>query len=347
MTTRSSILFVIPDQIVRSILIEWVILTDVVRLDSAFCWKEKRSLFLSLLFSFNATGHVCRYREGEDCLALRWSVNRGVQLDGFSVTAAFMADEELQDSFLNKSGPTTRWINIVKFGKGQRFVRIMKKIARLCPNTETLRVLSESQPSFSCDKIFLQLTSAFQCLNDLRLNCFQISAKGLKAILQHCSMLTSLELFYFAPTMPVMIALPRLTSLVVWDCGKVPEAVLLAVATNCPQLETLLMFQEMDENPTDAAVQLLLQGCPLLNMVDAEFATGLSHELRMDLARRSRYTQLELHSTSWTHADAELVMCLFRQSPNLKTLLAMHSAGLTDEALEVCAQHCKGLIGIN
>jgi hypothetical protein len=135
--------------------------------------------------------------------------------------------------------------------------------------------------------------------------------------------------------------LPSLISLDLQDCS-VTDDVLAAVGLNCPKLQSLITFY--GNAVTDVGVEAVLEGCPLLRGTDVWYATGVSHELRVELARRANLTELRLGS--WLDLDDELLQGLMQVCPQLTELVVLDTSqkAISDKALAECAQHCPLLL---
>jgi hypothetical protein len=117
---------------------------------------------------------------------------------------------------------------------------------------------------------------------------------------------------------------------------------MLAIAKNCPTLQSLFVFRW--STITDIGVRAVLQGCPLLRETDVEYATGISRELRIELARRSNSTQLSFDNMGkWIGVDEGMVLDLLYVSPALTSLTIFDPPWATDTALALCAEHCPPL----
>jgi hypothetical protein len=132
-----------------------------------------------------------------------------------------------------------------------------------------------------------------------------------------------------------------------WLCGEGDDTLMQLIGQHCKALRTLHVFNSgnAELRVTDVGVRAVLQGCPLLHRTDVEHARGISHELRLELARRNAHASLQL--SKWRELSEELLIGIFRVSPHLQNLKCVRSDALTDVALAACAQHCQELASIS
>jgi hypothetical protein len=217
-------------------------------------------------------------------------------------------------------------------------------MSRQCPNVQKLNLRHDGMRG-QWDKCLVALTAAFPQLTELRLSNIRLSVQGFASALSHCKCLESLEMsgpFHKSSTTVICeeIALPTLKSLKIhtqyWS-----DAILIAVGQNCAQLETLILFQSIvyvnSQQVTDVGVRAVLEGCPLLRETDVQYALYISHDLRIELAKRSRLTYFD--SQDWWGMERPVLEVL-KVSPTLRELHLQNCDWLTDADLAVCAVHC-------
>jgi hypothetical protein len=91
-------------------------------------------------------------------------------------------------------------------------------------------------------------------------------------------------------------------------------------------------------------VRAVLEGCPLLRETDVEYAEIISQELRVELARRRNFS--EINFEDWKDTNDPLAQAVLAVSPALKRLRFVSCSWLTDATLAVCIQRCPLLTSI-
>jgi hypothetical protein len=330
----SCVLFDIPNALSVQILVEWLRLKHVVRLDSAICSRQLRPVYLSVVYGqCTKFSLLSCYQFGKMEPILTWTIPRRVQLDGICVTD----DMDLLSEFLALSGPALRWIWI--YGSDSKCQQAAVQLAKWCPNVQKLVITISGSVGNWYDAL-RALTQAFQQLTVLRLLGSKISKQNLITALSHCISLEDLRIDE-CEAVPVEVALPTLKSIESASCGW-SDAVMTASGRNCAQLETLIMFKPSRFSRygvTDVGVRAVLQGCPLLRVTDVQNAKDISPELRVELAKR-RHKPI-LRTGDWVGMDDELAQRVMKASPNLTRLMCIERCEwLTDATLAVCAEHC-------
>jgi hypothetical protein len=131
------------------------------------------------------------------------------------------------------------------------------------------------------------------------------------------------------------------------SCGNADDTLMQLVAEHCKELRMLHVFEYGDSalRVTDAGVRAVLEGCPLLQQTDVEYADDISIELRVELAKRGAYVTLQL--SKWIGLSEELLIGIFTVCPQLQCLKCHRIGALTDAALAACAQHCPLLSSLS
>jgi hypothetical protein len=331
------------------VLVKWVRFKHVPRLDSAFCNRESRERYLTLAYHpatifAGAMNHFMDYTKLKSIF--QWVVTRKAQLDGVLV------DDHLQQylgvlfKFLTISGLGVRWVSITsKRPDATRFSQLLLlEMAESCPNIQKLTVQVGHTVNVTTlwDESLTALTKSCRKLTDLSIINALLSEQGLAAALYHCERIRTLSIHTQDQMISVGIATPTLTSI---TCGSrfITDGVLVASGLLCRSLRKLKVFSSAQYVGsfcvTDAGVRAVLQGCPLLRETDVDYAKGISHSLRVELARRRDVTTL--CTPSWRGMDDDLAQGVLRVSPNLTKLRCEDRCEwLTDDTLAVCAQHC-------
>jgi hypothetical protein len=339
----------LPDALARVILVEWLDLKQVVRLDSAVCSRGKRERAQVALLAYGQLSTLA-VRVAHPCKCfnnvLAWAIYKEARLDRVCLCRSSIATEEslqLLEAFLARSGPAVLgihcYINTGALSDALR--RALLLVAKWCPN-----VISFHGLCFRTDSLWHEclatLASAWPKLNILSLFGMELSEEDLARALRQCVALEHLEVLTRCQLLPLETAIPSLKSLKTRSCN-VSDELLIAIGHRCDKLETLEISSDCTKvyTVTDAAVRAFLQGCPLLRKTDMAQAGGFGNELRVELAKRCCFKQLWL--SSWHDMSEELAQAVLKVSPALQELYLYCCEWLTDATLAVCAQHCPRL----
>jgi hypothetical protein len=342
------VLFDLPEVLSRLVLVQWVGLVGMPRLDSAFCNRGLRDLFLPLAYHRLTvfSNEVCRYkRYSQFEPILQWAVNRRVQLDGVVITGYTLHRKTLVFEFLAVCGSAIRWVKFdcYRSEAGVFSQQALLEVATRCPNVHKLKVnVLPDEPRAGCwGEHLLTLTTSYPKLLELSLSVTVLSEQDLASALKHCVCLQRLCIAAHGQMIPVDIAIPTLKE-ITCNFRFITDAVMIAIGDRCSNLETLIVFESAQLFAgfavTDVGVRAVLQGCPLLRETDVECAKGISIELRVELAKRRNMTTLDLGD--WHGMDNELAQGVLSVSPNLTELSCWGCDWLADATLAVCAQHC-------
>jgi hypothetical protein len=337
----SCVLLALPEALVRLILVEWLLLKNVLRLDSAFCSRERRTNFLSLAYAAFTALSIRSYNRKETAVPiLKWTVTRGAQLDGMFIMDYVPYNAGLLPPFLAVTGPTLRWVScysvvgdVISNTKCQQ---MLIEVAKGSPNIAKLEVQGGQW-----DHQLGTVTKAFHKLLYLSMTFVYITTDNLATALSQCKCLEKLILDV-ACEIPAAIAVPTLKTIYIQRPRCMTDAVLIAVGHHCAKLETLLVFEPSLRDGvalmTDEGVRAMLQGCPLLRVTDIEDARGFSNELRAEVAGRCNLKVLR--AWEWNQINDELTRAILKVCPNLTVLDCRNCEWLTDATLAVCTQHC-------
>jgi hypothetical protein len=269
---------------------------------------------------------------------LGWHESTAYFCEGFRCCNKLLTDH------LTRCGSVVRWV-LISNTSPDGFVneRLLLEINKLCPNIQRLQMISKNV-SLQRVACLAELTQTLRQLKELFLQNVQTCKQGLVCALAHCSSLETLYIRTVDQEIGLEIALPTLKSITI-ESRYMSSSVLIAIAQRCVKLETLKVFKSLQRagcRIEDAGVRAVLQGCPLLRETDVESAEGINDQLRVELARRHNFTQLDL--TLWRDTTEELLQEVLKVSPNLTSLNAGLFVGrFTDDTLAVCAQHCPQL----
>jgi hypothetical protein len=332
----SYLLLDLPEALSRSILVEWLHLKHVLRLDSAVTSHVHRRDFLSLAYGRSTTYTIrsCEHTVTE--LMLKCTAIRGVQLDGVFICENIPYCSELLSPFLALTGAALRWVSCdcsVHNISSTKCQQTLIEVAKVSPNVADLEIQGGQ-----LDHRFETITRAFHRLIYLSLFDVHLTSESLAVALSHCKCLEKLELDVDC-VLPAETAVPTLKTIRTYYPCIVTDVVLIAIRCNCAKLETLVMFESVKfGRSTDIAVRAVLQGCPLLRETDVQNAAGFSAGLRTELAGRCNLKSLR--HWEWSEMSDELTREVLKVSPNLTVLDCGGCGWLTDATLAVCAQYC-------
>jgi hypothetical protein len=343
--TDSCVLFDLPEAIAKLIILEWLYLHFVVRLDSALCNGKLRSLFTDFVYghriTFSVDGYGKRYKNSNKFDAvIRWAILRTAKLDGIHLDEAECSCNRLLPAFLATNGTAIRWVASssadTSCGKQQQK---LEEIARRCPHVERLHIDS-TDPTTRWNDCLLSLTQAWKELSSLSLCGIMLSEDGLVAAVGRCMCLGELVIRSVEQTISAEVMLSSLDTIQI--CSRfMSDDVLAAIARQCPLLEVLKVFESSEHTDppliTDVGVRAVLWGCPRLRETDVEYARGISNHLRVGLARRRNDSYLCL--SRWRDMSEELVRALLDGCPRIKDLYFCRCDWLTDATLAACARN--------
>jgi hypothetical protein len=343
----SCILLDLPEVVARHLLVNWLDLKLVVRLDSAFCSGTFYTQFSIMAYGQFTVYSVHQYSTSPKFVfAMQWAALRYAQLDGIYVNE--WTSKRTLFTFLTMSRNAVRWVSCFCDFKTDCSVQMKKltEIGRWCPNIERFGLICW-RSDVLWDDCLTALTTSLQKLTKLTLcDSVKLSTGGLITALNRCRCMESLHLNTILQRVPVEIAISTLKSITIKSVH-LSDAVLIAIAQKCVKLETLLVFggYKREHLITDEVVRAVLQGCPLLRETDFEYAKSISDELRVELARRRDYKCLDFGR--WCNISDELAQEVLKVCPNLTELQCRCCGRITDATLLICAQHCPPLKAIN
>jgi hypothetical protein len=344
-TVSACVFLALPEAIFRNLRDDWLCVTDAVMLDSAFCNRRSRELFMALAYEESKV-YSMRATSTLYISFLRWCVAREARVDTLAITEGLLRDDELRTKVLtaNSRCLTTLYYCNYKF-VDRSCPDIFKEIVRLCPNITGVHFdsKSEADQADQVDDCLEVLTRGLQLLSTLTIAVL-CTARGIARALAHCKNLSRLTCTGRRVKVNAGIAIPTLTYI---NCSSayVEPAVLVALGQRCHELKTLRITYEYnhqrDHHITDAGVRAVLQGCPKLRETDLAQSARISDGLRVELAAHCNFTRLDL--SKWERTSEELAQDVLTACPNLTEVDCFHCKWLTDATLAVCAQHCPRL----
>ena len=257
---KTSLFDALPDDFIVSILIEWLYIQDLARLDSALCHRKTRTLFLGLLGSEHPGIKSVAARKRFDIRSgvVQWLESRGISMNEIS----FCGDIDLSSPFLPKIGGTLQSLNI-DFCKKITDAGVVL-IVENCSNLQSLSLDSSLITDIGLG--FL----ATRCSNLQYLHlalCDKITDIGVGLIAAGCSNLQFLQLGYcnkITDTGLELIAAgcSNLQHLQLGYCDKITDIGVGFIAENCSKLQFLGLA--LCDKITDIGVGFIAAGCSTL-----------------------------------------------------------------------------------
>jgi hypothetical protein len=185
--------FSLPEALTRVILVEWLKLKHVVRLDSAFCCRESRVRFASVAYGQTTTFAVnfCWPKMLVEPL-LRWAVLKGARLDGVHICAGTTFTEGslcLLEKFLRSSGLAIRRVrsssDSVSTANSAVYRKALLLVAKWCPNVVSF--CGECVPTSSpVGEWLVALANGWPKLTRLSLHGMDLCERDLSRALRQC-----------------------------------------------------------------------------------------------------------------------------------------------------------------
>jgi hypothetical protein len=366
----SSFLFSLPPELSTTVLVYWLDLTDVARLDSAMCTRNERGAFLTVYGSSHA---VYDYLPHMDQLLrsrsttpydkpefLRWVLLREVRLS--SLESDPLSKAELRVVLADVIRMSRSFLKTLRT-RGD-FTTIGSTLADNCTSLERLSfgyIIDAKQA-----RVLDELLSKCPALQHLMFyaadsHASQVIAKYGHQI-QSLNMAGDREGRSNSPEYAVLLPhLPNLTELNI--LGLYSTTMLTAVARHCPQLRVLRTAAGMDrENRqrVDAAFRSLAQACRDLEVLDLGTHRPIGEKVLLEFLRNCRKLTVLLVSTV-TDVSDETLELLGQNFPALRELyvrsrsiVTRHIARwplleeldvgcISDQALRKLAAHCPRL----
>jgi hypothetical protein len=337
------VLLTLPEAVIRSVLIGWIPLKNVARLDLAFCSSKLRPAFLNLAFGPHVRYSMPKSAQYEQ--SAQWLITRSARVDGIRLERGLVVDHILRDKLLSLESGYLRWITVSENAHVCE-MRVVRDLCDIGMNLRKLTILGSSRIRELWDDRLEALTRACHKLEHLEISSVTCTSEGLSAALRHCENIVSLKISVVQCTEPLQVAVPTLQDLRIYG-STVDDTTLVAIAENCKVLHTMHIFGSASREGrrfTEEAVRAVLHGCLLLRETDVEFAKGISQQLRVELARRCNFNDLNFEG--WSNLDGALARAVLSVSPALEQLRFVSWSGLTNATLAAWVQHCPLLTSL-
>jgi hypothetical protein len=278
-----------PEDLSKTVFVQWLTLKSIVQLDSAFCSATKRPRFWSI-----ANGQECIYVvpfKRKTASVVHWSISRKAKVNGVDIDSLALHDHAKQTEFLTVNHSSLRWISYSQEHENKNSAAVLLEVATTCHNIlkldlQCITIHSKGDPLSGA---ILELAESNN-LTTFKL-ASKISPPALLQILERCNSLTDLIVLHAGPAqdtlLPPQAAIPTLTYL----CTDyvISDATLIAIGSTCLQLKSLQVYGDLHSTRhpvTDKGVAALLQGCLLLRHTNLYIAWTGSDNMRVELAKR-------------------------------------------------------------
>lgn len=302
----------LPETLTRKLLVDWLYITDVVRVDSAYCSRKQRIAFCETAFSSTVYHHfhssAAALSNNTKIFYMEWLLRRRVHIINLSVPMEKHDLNELFEQYFSNIGDSLRDINLSdRVGHGMCY-RLIDYIAKNCPNLVTLSVGSCSMATPPED--FPCLFESCRLLRKLSIISCEAPDRQYRStnvyatIAAHCGQLESLEwencnlndavinslsnsgdkLRYLSlscnPSISdtalavLMTRCPNLTDFNISRCNAVTDETLVAIATHCPLLQRLQI--DHLQRVTNTAVTALQIHAPQLRYLSMVGCAGVT-----------------------------------------------------------------------
>jgi hypothetical protein len=346
------LLWHMPEVLVMDLLLLWVEVDGIGRLDSAVCCTNLRGRFLEVVCSpgFVLTHHRCKLPQAntEDISKhleqfTAWILARRIAVTKFTVTGAFTDNCARRLIYLMHAGKHIQKIAIRSFGVQNTCLLLMNNLCELCPNVLFLKcqeVLSgEALEHISVH--WKQLISLRLTVNRYTWNQDAPSQvqEGLLRLAETCQSLTELELW--GSVTPVIftafaqVCSPNIQHLSVVNIALEAEAFPI-IATRFAQLR---VFRASPRRMGDTALITLAAGCPKLTEVT--IGKQVTDVGITAVARNGALTTLCIESCHEITDDG--VKTFADCCPLVQRINVGGCRHLTDATLITIGQHCHNL----
>ena len=172
--------------------------------------------------------------------------------------------------------------------------------------------------------------------------CKNLTDNAIHALLTNCPSIQSLSLAHLPAIQDsVMInfaqQLKNLRMLSLNGCGNIRDPSIVAIAKNCPELESISMFSL---DITDASVVSIAQYCPKLKSLSISGCSKVTDEGASKISKLNLLTSLYLNGASITDQS---IMHITRRCHNIRALSLNECTQLTDQTAYLLAKYCRGV----
>jgi hypothetical protein len=366
-----SLLLKLPEALFNSLLLQWMDLMDVGRLDSAMCSTTKRSNFLTLVSEPNFV--CCKYFVPEQRteerldLLLKWMAQREVATSELTVSNSWATKSSEILIYLQRKGRYVRTVRIEKVTMPYEKLKIViTDLSARCQDILhiTLKVQFEVCDTQQQSELIAIIASHCHKLRELHTSrsltdadlvalgdgCPQLSNPGLldnnvtdagllavalnRALLKLC--LEGCSNLTDEGLEAIACYCPQVQDLDLSACDHLTDATLIALGQHCRSLPTLCIT---DAFVTHVGMAIVAAGCPRLEMLNVEFCGNVGPAVEV-VARCCRGLQ-DFHVPDAV-LSSEAALALAECCPQLMTLYA-DGAEIGKQEICALAEGCPAL----
>jgi hypothetical protein len=329
---QMSLISGLPDEYVHALLLSWLNVKAIGRLDSAVCNKIERLHFLNVVGGDKfVLGQTYVRSDWEEDLTpvdidmfTAWFMRRKIAVAEIIVTKAIVHKRDVVATYVKRHGHHVRSVIVQRhlvLNYDQREA-IINNLCAHCPNVLMLKC----DVYLSC-KTQSTIAASWSNLTDLTIHGYSEFA----AISERCESLVEGSLHrFFRCCSPV---LQRISTDVTLG-----YLVYVAIASRCPLLREL---GAPSDTIDDAALAILAGGCPLINILDLDDNSMVTDAGIASIARNGALTELSVRNCE--NLTDEAFMTVAECCPLLEFLWAGNTS-LSDPALVAIGQHSHNLL---
>jgi hypothetical protein len=295
----------LPDTLVVTILLSWIELEDLGRLDAALCNRLERSNYITLvrrpIFVLRTSHGQCHSDEGNQRmdLIIMWLTKRQISSAELTVTTTFPDTRNSWLLYLRGHGTHVRKINIQgdpATEKVVNFEKLFRELCENCPHVEALHC--QAGLSEACQEL---IALYWKHLTHLTTETLEMGT-GLMAIAENCQSLVKIafeshDLRHSLPVTFFNVCSPQLQ---IFKSNSVflEPAHYHAIAARCPLLRELTSGGHVD----DGALFAVGAGCQHLEFIRVPVLTSVTDAGLTAVARNGALTALWVGSQWVTDA---------------------------------------------
>jgi hypothetical protein len=338
-----SLLFRLPEVLVHSVLLSWVRVKDLVRLDSAVCTRTERMNFLTLVCDAkfviqNACVYTNRgeHRVKTDLLA-SWAIRRHIATAELTVTCVLAENRSNRQAYLQRHGKHVRRIRIRSYLIVTNYLELFRDLCEGCPNVRIAYCEADVPPTAQSyiAAHWTQLTHLTMLVKDNRSDMISIAANCQSlvelALTSHSASAQLLPVEFFDVCAP---AFQKLT----FSHGRIGSAQLKALAARCPLLQELTAHSATFDSD---ACRVLASCCCELRCLQCPFNDRVTDLALLAIARNGILATLCVDGCRLV-TDAGL-QAVVAYCPLLEDVSINVCIALTDVTLIAIGQHCRNL----
>jgi hypothetical protein len=349
-----SLIFALPRDLFRNLVVSWIRTADVGRLDSATCTRVDRELYLSFICSPgvmipNFKRFEKPYLRGEEMIQLdrymNWVVKRKIAVVDLHVTSSVVLNKKDSTFYLQSNG---QHVQNVYFkspdGSFEDVLATTKDVLVNCPNILSAEIGEYDEPEVSV--LVTQIAAYCPQLRELG-GSGELGDVALVALGAGCPHLAALTSGYNEDATDAgLIAVARhgkLLRLSFQSGGNFTDEGLRAVAANSPLLQSIDLFEQgqltddslialgqhchllrdvhiLSSSITSVGLMAIAAGCPLLEVLCFDVIKYSSLETSVEAIARG-CPQLRSLAVTYPGLSAQAVLALAECCPLLERVV--------------------------